>query len=153
MKYSDLQTHIETLKPMFKESENRYLAPIQKFDLIENMNLNKADYREFNIRARKLGFEKTVSKMLHIKKNMDPEDVASLVNNLVGNLSWNDLKVPSNEEMSRLMDVSGIGREEIIEYSRLHSSSGIKALADEGKASIVFFLSKVLFDAISNRCF
>ena len=153
MNYKELQEYIDSLKPMLKEAEVRYLLPLHRFDVIEKLGLSRKCYKGLLCKPRKLNYESIVSSLIHIDKNMDPKRLADIAIKLAVSLSWNGLGIPTASEMQVLLDEAGLTGFEILEFKSKFSVYEIKMLPVEGKAAIVFFLAKVIFDALISKNF
>ena len=150
MKYAELQSHIETLKPYLKDMEGRFLRGQGNLDLVGRIGLKRSDFK-FHNRKRKLNFENIVSRLIHFTKNISPFYLSYLCMTVSMNLSWKDLRIPSTSEMRILLDAAGITGEELISFHRDNLLPQPYSYPVPEKAPIVIFLSKVLYDAIEER--
>lgn len=150
MKYKELQTHIETLKPYLKDMEARLLKSHRIPDPVARIGLRRSEFK-FHNRRKKLNFENIVSRLIHFTKNISPFYLAYLCITVSMNLSWNDLRLPSTEEMRILLDAAGLKGDDLVAFHRDNLLPQPYSYPVPEKASIVIFIAKILFDAIEER--
>ena len=153
MNYKELQEHIDSLKPMLRNAEERYLSPLQELDVVRKLDISRSKYKGLIHKARKLNYESMVSGIIHFQKSMSPYHIAYMAFNIAMSLSWNDLRIPTHDEMEMLLEYAGHTGDEILDHQGTYSVNDLRILPHPEKASIVFFLSKIIFDALSMKDF